>query len=83
MCTCRSRVRYLDALLAGGAVDDAVHVDVRHVDVVRVDLADLDELLDLDDRRLDRLAHGRVEVVARLPAAQVRAHNTLVAHTRY
>ena len=42
----------LDRLLVARALEDPLHVDRRQVDLIGIELADLDELLDLDDRDL-------------------------------
>ena len=51
-----ARGALLDALLAAGAVHDALHEDARREDVVGVELAGLDELLDLGDGQLAAVA---------------------------
>src|ERR1043165_7767739 len=61
----------LDRLLVAGALEDPVHVDRRQVDLIGIDLADLDELLDLDDRHLAGLGAQRVEVARGLPEHEV------------
>src|SRR5580698_8857927 len=61
----------LDRLLVARALEHALDVDRRQVDMVGVELADLDELLDLDDRDLAGLRAQRVEVARRLAEHEV------------
>src|SRR5215468_10664102 len=61
----------LDRLVVAGALEDPLDVDRRQVDAIGVELADLDELLDLDDRDLAGLRAQRVEVARGLAKQQV------------